>query len=58
MIIEGYFLLFLIETICCEVVKPHLNCLVETVHMRGYNRCFLAELTEIIPNYHQILPLI
>ena len=26
--------------------------------MRGHNICFYAELTKIIPNYHQILPLI
>ena len=36
------------------VVTPHLNCLVQ---MRGHNLGFYAELTEIIPNYHQILPL-
>ena len=42
------------------VVTPHLNCLVETVQMRGLNICFNAELTKIkiIPNYHQIRPLI
>ena len=34
-------------------VTPHLNCLVETVQMRGHNICFNAELTEIILNYHQ-----
>ena len=26
--------------------------------MRGHNLCFYEELTKIIPNYHQILPLI
>ena len=39
------------------VVTPHLNRLIETVQMRGHNICFYAELTKIIPNYHQILPL-
>ena len=36
------------------VVTPHLNRL-ETVQIRGHNICFYAELTKIIPNYHQIL---
>ena len=36
------------------VVTHHLNRLDETVQMRGHNICFYAELTEIIPNYHQI----
>ena len=40
------------------VVTPHLNRLIETVQMRGHNIWFHAELTKIIPNYHQILPLI
>ena len=40
------------------VVTPHLNRLIETVQMRGHNICFDAELTKIIFNYHQILPLI
>ena len=40
------------------VVTPHLNCLVETVQMRGHNIWLYAELTKIVPNYHQILPLI
>ena len=48
-------LLFFVETICCD---PHLNCLDETVQMRGHNIWFYAELTKIIPKYHQILPLI
>ena len=39
-------------------VTPHLNCLFERVQMRGHNLCFYAELTNIISNYHQILPLI
>ena len=40
------------------VVTPHLNRLVETVQMRGHNISFYSELTKIIRNYHQILPLI
>ena len=40
------------------VVTPHLNRLDETVQMRGHTICFYAEFTKIIPNYHQILPLI
>ena len=39
-------------------VTPHLNGLVEMAQMRIHNICFYAELTKIIPNYHQILPLI
>ena len=40
------------------VVTRHLNRLNETVQMRGHNLRFYAELTNIIPSYHQILPLI
>ena len=40
------------------VMTPHLNCLIETVQMRGHNIRFDGELTKIIPNYQQILPLI
>ena len=40
------------------VVTPHLNRLVETVQMRGHNIGFQADLTKIVSNYHQILPLI
>ena len=40
------------------VVTPHLNRLIETVQMMGHNICFYTELTKIISNYHQILPLI
>ena len=40
------------------VVTHHLNRLIETVQMRGHNICFHVELTKIIHNYHQILPLI
>ena len=35
------------------VVIPHLNRLVEMVHMRGHNICFYVELTNNIPNYYQ-----
>ena len=55
-----------------DVVTHHPNRLVETVQMRGHiicfrrngsddgsqHICFWAELTKIIPNYHQMLPLI
>ena len=40
------------------VVTPHLYGPDETVQMRGHNICFYAELTKVIPKYHQILPLI
>ena len=40
------------------VVTLHLNSLVKTVQMKGHNIGFCGELTKIIPNYHQILPLI
>ena len=36
-------------------MTPYLNHLIETVQIRGHNICFYAELTKIIPNYHQIL---
>ena len=38
-------------------VTPHLNHFDETVQVRGH-KCFYAELKQIVPNYHQILPLI
>ena len=37
-------------------MTSHLNRLIETLQMRGHNIGFCAELTKIIPNYHQILP--
>ena len=40
------------------VVTPHLKGLIEAVQMRRHKICFYAELTKIIPKYHQILPLI
>ena len=40
------------------VVTPHLNLLDGTVQIRGHNICFYAELTKIIPNYHQVLRVI
>ena len=42
--IEGSLFYFLIEIICCD--------------MRGHNIAFCAELTKIIPNYHQVFSLI
>ena len=45
-------------TLKLYVVTPYLNRLFETVQMSGYNICFYAEFTKIIPYYHQILPLI
>ena len=51
-------IIFLIFSSKPYVVTPHLNRLVKTVQMRGHNIRFYAELTKIIPNYHQILPLI
>ena len=39
-------------------VTPHLNRLEETIQMRGHNICLYAELTKIIPDYHQITSLI
>ena len=35
-------------------MTPHLNCLNETVQMRGHNICFYAELTKSFPIYHQL----
>ena len=55
MIIKGNFSYFSLKP---YVVTPHLNRLDEAVQMRGHNICFYAELTKIIPNYHQTLPLI
>ena len=51
MIIQGKYFLFPTETICCA---PQLSRLVEKIQMRAHNICFYAELTKIIPNYHQI----
>ena len=53
MIMEGYYF-----SLKPYVVTPHLNRLIETVQMRGHNKCFYAELIIIFPNYHQILPFI
>ena len=39
-------------------MTPHLNHLIEMVQMRDHNISFSAELTKIIPYYHQILPII
>ena len=51
MILEGYFFLFLTETICCDPSSEpsHQGCSdEESQHM------FLC-ITKIVPNYHQIL---
>ena len=41
------------------VVTPHLNRLLKSRRFRrGAQHMFYAELTKIIPNYHQILPFI
>ena len=53
---ESLMIIFLLSK--PYVVTPHLNCLVNTVQMRGHSICFYTELIKIIPNYHQILPLI
>ena len=54
MITEGYFVLFLIETICCDPSS-------EPSHRDGSDErsqhMFYAELSKIILNYHQILTL-
>ena len=50
MIIQGKFSLYLIETICCD---PSSEPFRRDVQMRGYNICLCAEMTKIIPNYHQ-----
>ena len=50
-------IIFLISHRNHNVVTPHLNRLVETNQMRGHNICFFAELTNLVPNYHQVLPL-
>ena len=50
-------IIFLIFSLKPYVVTPYLN-RIETVQMRGHNIRFYAELTNIISNYHQILPLI
>ena len=47
---KGYFYLFLTEAI---ILPSHLNCLDETVQMRGHNVWFYAELSNIILNYYQ-----
>ena len=69
MIIEAYFSYFSLKpyvvtphlnrlSIKTYVVTPRLNRLIETVQTRGHNISFYAELTKIIPNYHQIIPLV
>ena len=53
MITEGQFLLFLIETTCCDPSSERLD---ETLQMRGHSICFYAQLIKIVPNYHQNTP--
>ena len=55
MIIEGYFFLFLIETICCD---PSSELSSRDGSDEGSQHMFYAELIKIITNYHQILLLI
>ena len=55
MVIEGYCSLFLIETICCD---PSSEPSGQDSSDEGTQHTFYAELTNIIPHYHQILPLI
>ena len=57
-------IIFLIShrNLCCEpsseLSRHNLNRLIETVQMSANSICLYAELTKIIPNYHQILPLV
>ena len=54
MIIEGYFFLFLIETICCDSSSEPSRrdgSVEESQHM------FYAELKKSVPSYPEILPL-
>ena len=54
MIFRDNFSYFSLKT---YVVTSDLNRLDKTVQMRGHNICFYAQLTKIIPNYHQMLSL-
>ena len=47
--------LFLIKTVCCD---PSSELSRQDGSDDGHNICFQAELTKIIPSYHQILVLI
>ena len=52
MIFEVLIFLFLNETICCDPSsEPSRRDGID----EGHYICFCAEVTEIIPNYHQIL---
>ena len=55
MIIEGLFFLFLIETIYCDPSSERSR---QDSSGEGSQDMFCAELTKIIPNYREILPLI
>ena len=48
------FLLFLNENICCD---PHLNRLIKTVLMKGYNICFDGDTWKIVLEL-SILPIL
>ena len=56
MIIERKFFLFLTETICYDPSPEPSG--PDSSDEGKNNIYFYAELTKIIPNYHQILPLI
>ena len=55
MITEGWFFLCLIDTIWCD---PSFEPSWWDSSDEGYNICFYAKWTKIIPSYHQIPPLI
>ena len=54
MILEGYFFLFFIETLCCDSSSEPSR---RDGSDEGSQLCFYAELTKGIPYYHQILTL-
>ena len=45
------FFLLPIKTVFCD---PHLNCLKETVQMRGHDVCFYVVLTKITLSYLEL----
>ena len=48
MIILGNKILFVLENICCDLF--YRNCFIETVQMRGLNKCFYADLQANLSN--------
>ena len=54
MIIEGYFFLFLMETICSDPLSELSQ---QDNSDEGSQHMFYAESTKLIPTCHQILPL-